>query len=128
MSPSLSLAITLVLSGITEAQSVPCSSITRNPQVLEALIEARSEEQQPNDTITASELPELRFTPIIVQPGDALYVEYKGKAFTVYAEYAGGGMTAFDAPPKASYEEWRKGILMLDHLQGVNQKLVPCLQ
>jgi len=108
---------------------VPCSAVTRNPQMLEMLvdeqraIEAR-EQMEAESVVEAVELSQLKFAPITIQPGDALYAEYKGKNFTIHADYLGGDTTAFDVPSQASEEHWRKGILLLDHVMGLNQQLV----
>ena len=58
------------------AQSVPCAAITRNPLVLEALLDAHSQDAGPDvldDTINTAQLERLQFSPIVIQPGDALY-------------------------------------------------------
>src|SRR6266481_213843 len=108
---------------------LPCSAITRNPQMLEGLmdeqraIEAR-EQMEAQSVVEAVELSSLKFAPIAIRPGDALYVEYMGKNFTINAEYSGGDNTAFDVPAQASEEQWRKGVLLLDHILGLNQQLV----
>jgi RHS repeat-associated protein len=123
-----------VLSGLfatqlpVAAQSIPCSAITRNPLVLEALLDSHSEDDEdagPGDTINAAQLEHLQFSPILIQPGDALYVEYRGRDFTVDADFASGERTAFDSSPKGSYEEWRKGILPLDMFrEALSQRLI----
>ena len=90
------------------AQTVPCSAITRNPLVLEALLDAHSNDEgaDPEDgTINAAQLEHLQFSPIVIQPGDALYVEYEGRDFTVEANFASGEKTAFDSSPKGGYEQ-----------------------
>jgi len=125
----LCLLTVCILMTVSLNAQVPCSAITRNPQVLEALLASEpndyAAENAPADvTTTAGQLSELQFSPIVVQAGDALYLEYRGRDFTVYAEYAGGSMTAFDAPEKASFDEWRKGVLLLDHRLGLNQRLL----
>src|SRR5205809_6865488 len=82
------------------AQSVPCSAITRNPLVLEALLDSHSKDADadvPEDTINAAQLERLQFAPIVIQPGDALYIEYRGRDFTVDADFASGERTAFDS-------------------------------
>jgi RHS repeat-associated protein len=107
-------------------QTVPCAAITRNPLVLEALLDSHSNDAEPamDDTIASTQLERLQFNAIVIQPGDALYVEYKGRDFTVHADFASGDMTAFDSSPKGSYEQWRKGILPLDVFrEALQQKL-----
>jgi RHS repeat-associated protein len=112
------------------AQSVPCAAITQNPQVLKVLIDSHSEAEESQssmqpDAINAAHLDHLRFAPVAIRPGDALYVEYRGKGFTINAKFASGDFTAFDAPPRASNEQWRKGILPLDLFHaGLEQRLV----
>ncbi len=110
------------------AQSVPCAAITRNPLVLEALLDAHSQDAGPDvldDTINAAQLERLQFSPIVIQPGDALYMEYRGRDFTIDADFASGERTAFDPSPKGSYEQWRKGVLPLDMFRGaLKQRLV----
>jgi hypothetical protein len=67
----------------------------------------------------------LQFGPIVIQSGDALYVEYRGRDFTVNADFASGEKTEFDSSPKGSYEQWRKGVLPLDVFRGaLNQRVV----
>jgi RHS repeat-associated protein len=109
------------------AQSVPCSAITRNPQVLEALLDSHSKDADADlqdDTINASQLERLHFSAIVIQPGDALYMEYRGRDFTVDADFANGERTEFESSPKGSYEQWRKGVLPLDMFRGaLNQRL-----
>lgn len=109
------------------AQSVPCAAITRNPLVLEALLDSHSNDSEPelhDGTINAAQLEHLQFIPIVIQPGDALYMEYRGRDFTVDADFASGERTAFDSSPKGSYEQWRKGILPLDMFRAaLNQRL-----
>lgn len=121
------LAVLIVLPS-ANAQSVPCAAITRNPLVLEALLDSHSNDAETgieDDTLTAAGLAHLQFNPIVIQPGDALYVEYRGRDFTVNADFANGEMTAFDSSPKGSYEQWRKGVLPLDIFRGaLNQRLV----
>jgi RHS repeat-associated protein len=110
------------------AQSVPCAAITRNPLVLEALLDSHSDDSEPDlhdGTISAAQLGRLQFRPIFIQPGDALYVEYRGRDFTVNADFTSGDRTAFDSSPKGSYDQWRKGILPLDMFRAaLNQRLV----
>lgn len=110
------------------AQSVPCAAITRNPLVLEALLDSHSKEAGSNlqdETINAAQLGRLRFSPIIIQPGDALYVEYRGRDFVIKADFASGERTEFDSSPKGSYDQWRKGILPLDMFRAaLNQRLI----
>lgn len=129
----LSLVLLLVLVVLAShlpmnAQSVPCSAITRNPLVLEALLDSHSQDSDSDlldDTINAAQLEHLQFKPIVIQPGDALYVEYRGRDFTVDADFASGERTAFDSSPKGSYEEWRKGILPLDMFrEALSQRLI----
>jgi RHS repeat-associated protein len=94
--------------------------------VLEALIDAHSEDAAPDQDqiISADDLMRLKFTSIVVQPGDALYVEYRGKDFKVAIKYDNGDFLAFDSSPKASDEQWRKGILPLDQFRaGLRQRL-----
>ena len=109
-------------------QSVPCAAITRNPQVLEALLDSHSQNADADFadyTIHAAQLERLQFSPIVIQPGDALYMEYRGRDFTVDAEFASGEGTAFDSSPKGSYEQWRRGILPLDMFrEALSQRLV----
>src|SRR2546423_4240624 len=103
------------------AQSIPCSAITRNPLVLEALLDSHSKDADADledDTINAAQLEHLQFNPIVIQPGDALYMEYRGRDFTVNAGFASGERTEFDSSAKGSYEQWRKGILPLDMFRG----------
>lgn len=110
------------------AQSVPCAAITRNPLVLEALLDSHSNDSEPDlddGTINAAQLEHLQLGPIVIEPGDALYIEYRGKDFIVNADFASGDRTAFDSSPKGSYEQWRKGILPLDMFRpALNQRLV----
>jgi hypothetical protein len=92
------------------AQSVPCAAITRNPLVLESLLDSHSQDAdsgtQGSDTpIPATQLERLQFSPIVIQPGDALYIEYRGRDFTIDAELASGERTAFDSSPQGSYEQ-----------------------
>ncbi len=112
----------------TLAQSVPCSAITRNPLVLEGLLDSHSNDEDmdvPEGTIHAAQLEHLQFTPIVIQPGDALYLEYRGRDFTISADFANGDRAAFDSSPRGSYEEWRRGILLLDLFRvGMKQRLV----
>jgi RHS repeat-associated protein len=112
----------------TLAQSVPCSAITRNPLVLEGLLDSHSNDEDmdvPEGTIHAAQLEQLQFTPIVIQPGDALYLEYRGRDFTISADFANGDRAAFDSSPRGSYEEWRRGILLLDGFRaGMKQRLV----
>src|SRR6185437_3693149 len=92
-----------------KAQSVPCAAITRNPLVLEALLDSHSKDSGSDlqdGTINAAQLEHLQFGPIVIQPGDALYVEYRGRDFTVNAGFANGDRTEFDSSPKGSYEQW----------------------
>lgn len=131
VSPSfLPFAVLFVFSGNVHgnAQSVPCYAITRNPLVLEALLDSHSQDTDSDlqdATINAAELEHLQFNPIVIQPGDALYMEYRGKDFTVDANFASGERTAFDSSPKGSYEQWRKGILPLDMFrEALSQRLV----
>jgi len=123
----LPLVLLSAIAGHSSAQ-VPCSSITRNPRVLQVLLDhqlaAEGEPQAIEPELSPTELTLLRFSPLLVQEGDALYVEYRGTQFTLSAEYASGDVTAFDAPPRASNDQWRKGILLLDHRQGVRKRLV----
>jgi RHS repeat-associated protein len=52
-------------------------------------------------------------------------MEYKGRDFTIDADFASGESTAFDSSPKGNYEEWRKGVLPLDMFRGaLNQRIV----
>src|SRR6266481_2826005 len=111
-----------------QAQSVPCFAITRNPLVLEALLDSHSKDSDSDlqdETIDATQLEHLQFSAIVIQPGDALYMEYRGKDFTIDADFASGERTAFDSSPKGNYEQWRKGVLPLDMFRGaLNQRLV----
>jgi hypothetical protein len=110
------------------AQSVPCSAITRNPLVLESLLDSHSNDTDSDlrdDTISAAQLERLQFSPIVIQPGDALYVEYRGRDFVVNADFASGERTAFESSPKGSSEQWRKGILPLDMFrEALSQRLI----
>ena len=97
--------------------------------MLEALLDSHSKDDADadlqDDTINAAQLEHLRFSPIVIQPGDALYVEYRGRDFTVSADFASGERTAFDSSPKGSYEQWRKGILPLDMFrEALSQRLI----
>lgn len=126
------IALMFIVSATTlpsRAQSIPCAAITRNPQVLESLLDSHSKEDADadlqDDTINAAQLEHLKFSPIVIQPGDALYVEYRGRDFTVDADFTSGDRTAFDSSPKGSYEQWRKGILPLDMFpEALSQRLV----
>jgi RHS repeat-associated protein len=126
----LPFAALFVLFGnvLGNAQSVPCYAITRNPLVLEALLDSHSQDTDSDlqdDTINAAQLEHLQFSPIFIQPGDALYMEYRGRDFTVDADFASGERTAFDSSPKGSYEQWRKGILPLDMFrEALSQQLI----
>jgi hypothetical protein len=94
---------------------------------LEVLTDEHSRaEESPaqEEPISAADMTRLKFRPIVIQAGDALYVEYRGTGFTINAQYANKDFTSFDSPAKASSEQWRKGVLLLDHLMGLNQKLV----
>src|SRR5438874_11002667 len=81
------------------AQSVPCAAITRNPLVLEALLDSHSDaaSELQDDTINAAQLARLYFSPIAIQPGDALYIEYRGKDFIINAAFASGERTEFES-------------------------------
>src|SRR5262249_53436086 len=106
---------------------IPCSAITRNPQVLEAPLDSHSKDAdlQQDDTINAAQLEYLQFNSIVIQPGDALYMEYRGRDFTVDADFASGERTGFDSSWKGNYEQWRKGILLLDMIhEAVSQRLI----
>src|SRR5205807_2785962 len=66
----LCAAMVILASGsvITSAQSVPCAAITRNPQVLEALLDSHSKDADTDsdsrdDAINAVELQHLHFAP-----------------------------------------------------------------
>lgn len=125
------LLLVLMISGVAaQAQAVPCAAITHNPHVLEALIDNHSSTEgagSPADgqIMSAADLKHLAFSPIVVQPGDALYVESRGKDFTIRVDYANGDFAAFDSSPKASDDQWRKGILPLDQFRaGVGQQLI----
>src|SRR5260370_11524889 len=114
------LSVLMISAVAAQAQAVPCTAITRNPQVLEALIDTHASTEgtgspSEDQTISAVDLQHLKFSPIVVQPGDALYVESRGKDFTITAQYANGDFAALDSSPKASDDQWRKGILPLDH-------------
>jgi len=118
------LTVSIVLPS-ANAQAVPCAAITRNPLVLEALLDSHTSDAEAgveNDTINAAGLAHLQFSPIVIQPGDALYVEYRGRDFTINANFASGEMTAFDSSPRGSYEQWRRGILPLDMFRAALQR------
>src|SRR5437764_10972827 len=103
--PSLVLFVLFATQLPVNAQSVPCAAITRNPLVLEALLDSHSKEAESNlqdDTINAAQLARLHFSPIIIQPGDALYVEYRGRDFVINADFASGERTEFDSSPKGA--------------------------
>jgi hypothetical protein len=60
------LAVSMVLPS-ANAQSVPCAAVTRNPLVLEALLDSHSNDAEArieDDTVTAAGLAHLRFNPI----------------------------------------------------------------
>lgn len=121
--------LTVLTYSVPVAAQVPCSAITKNPLVLEALIGnhlAAERELAPQEEriLIAAEIDTLKFEPVPVQPGDALYVEYRGRAFTFFAGFRSGDMIAFDSPPKADGEQWRRGILLMDERMGANQLLV----
>src|SRR5215472_150815 len=125
----LALVLTVLAETVAgHAQSVPCAAITRNPQVLVALLDSHSKDadaDRQDDTITATQLAHLQFSPIVIQPGDALYMEYRGRDFVINAEFASGERTEFDASPRASYEQWRKGILPLDMFRAaLSQRMI----
>jgi RHS repeat-associated protein len=110
---------------------IPCTAITRNPQLLELLVEVQAAAERVAEAhaeleqaLKPSDFADLRFGPVALQPGDALYVEYKGRDFSILAHYRSGDITAFDSSPKGSFEEWRKAAMLLDHRLGVNQELV----
>jgi RHS repeat-associated protein len=109
------------------AQSVPCAAITRNPQALDALLDAysRATDSDSSTILTINELEHLHFNPIVIQPGDALYVEYRGEPFDLTGHLANGDLIFFDSASKARPDQWRKGIYPLD-MFGVdlNQRLV----
>jgi RHS repeat-associated protein len=93
--------------------------------VLEALLDSHSKEAESgvqDSPIHAAQLERLQFSPIVIQPGDALYIEYRGRDFTVNADFASGETTAFDSSPQGSYEQWRKGILPLDIFRAALQQ------
>ena len=95
------------------AQSIPCAAITRNPQALQALVSAHAEDAGSgsagqDDLINAIGLQRLHFDPIVIQPGDALYMEVRGRDFSVKAQLANGDFMAFDSKPTSSYEEWHQ--------------------
>jgi RHS repeat-associated protein len=96
--------------------------------VLEALLDSHSQSagaDLQDDTISTTQLERLHFKPIVIQPGDALYLEYRGKDFTIDADFASGERTEFDSSPKASYDQWRKGILPLDMFRAaLSQRLI----
>ncbi|HEY6347773.1 MAG TPA: RHS repeat-associated core domain-containing protein [Candidatus Angelobacter sp.] len=61
----------------------------------------------------------------MIQPGDALYVEYRGEPFDLTAHLANGDVIGFDSASKARPDQWRKGIYPLDMFgRNLNQKLV----
>ena len=128
--PCALLTITMLGKLAASAQAVPCAAITRNPQVLEALIDSHSSAEHTGSSaedpsIRAADLNHLTFSPIVIQPGDALYVESRGKDFTITARYANGDFADFDSSPKASNEQWRKGVLPLDQFSAaVGQRLI----
>src|SRR5205809_4163260 len=125
--PSFVLSVLFVSQLPLNAQSIPCAAITRNSLVLEALLDSHSDaaSELRDDTINAVQLGRLQFSPIGIQPGDALYIEYRGKDFVINADFASGERTEFDSSPKGSYEQWRKGILPLDMFRAtLKQRLV----
>jgi len=126
--PSLVPLLLLFVRLPINAQPVPCAAITRNPLVLEALLDYHSQDADSDiqdDVINAAQLERLEFSPIAVQPGDAIYIRYRGRDFTIDADFASGARTTFDSPPAGSFEQWRKGILALDMFRSVlNQKLI----
>src|SRR5256714_15659481 len=76
------------------AQSIPCSAITRNPLVLEAVLDSHSKDSdaglQQDDTINADQLAHLRLSPIVIQPGTALCIDYRRCDLTVNADLTSG--------------------------------------
>lgn len=122
------LALTLFASTLPgRAQSVPCAAITRNPHVLDALLNSRSTAADSDSApiITISRLQQLHFNPIAIQPGDALYVEYRGEPFDLTAHLANGDVIGFDSAVKARPDQWRKGVYPLDMFgRSLDQKLI----
>lgn len=109
------------------AQSVPCAAATRNPQVLDRLLNSHSTAADSDSAkiITISGLQHLRFNPITIQPGDAIYVEYRGEPFDLTAHLANGDVIGFDSASRAQPDQWRRGIYPLDMFgRGLDQKLI----
>jgi len=90
---------------------------------LEALLDFHSDaaSELQDDTINAAQLARLYFSPIAIQPGDALYIEYRGKDFIINAAFASGERTEFESSLNGSYEQWRKGILPLDMFRAASE-------
>src|SRR5579864_948412 len=124
----LALVLTTAIAvPLSSAQSVPCAAITRNPQALDALLSTHSKatDSEASTVLSIGELEHLRFNPIVIQPGDALYVEYRGESFDLAAHLANGDVIAFDSATKARSDQWRKGIFALDMFHvDLNQQLV----
>ncbi|HEY6350542.1 MAG TPA: RHS repeat-associated core domain-containing protein [Candidatus Angelobacter sp.] len=124
----LALAVALLISApLTRAQSVPCAAITRNPKALDALLNSyqKDADADSGNTITIGALEAFRFNPIVIQPGDALYLEYQGEPFDLKAHLANGDVIDFDSASQARPDQWRKGIYPLDMFgRSLNQKLI----
>lgn len=111
---------------VSPAQSIPCAAITRNPQALDALLATYSKatDSESSTVLTIAELEHLRFN-IVIQPGDALYVEYRGEPFDLTGHLANGDLIFFDSASKARLDQWRKGIYPLDMFAAdLNQALI----
>ncbi|HEY6252020.1 MAG TPA: RHS repeat-associated core domain-containing protein [Candidatus Angelobacter sp.] len=109
------------------AQTVPCAAITRNPQALDALLDSYSKatDSDSSTILTIAALEHLRFSPIAIQPGDTLYVEYRGEPFDLKAHLANGDVIDFDSASEARPDQWRKGIYPLDMFRrSLDQKLI----
>src|SRR6266478_5475857 len=64
-----------------QAQSVPCSAITRNPLVLEALLDSHSKDSDSDlqdETIDATQLEHLQFSAIVIQPESGTSSQFFG--------------------------------------------------
>src|SRR5437016_4674896 len=101
-SPRLLVVVLALFLCQSHAQSLPCAAITRNPQVVDALMEMNQQDDAGTEpvSIPAKALRDLKFGAIAVEPGDGLYIEYKGRDFTIYTEYAGRHNGAIDSPPQ----------------------------
>ena len=112
------------LASSAHAQSLPCAAITRNPQALKAMLDSHSQSVS-SDTMTLATMEHMHFNPVVLQAGDALYMEYRGKDFSVNAHFASGEFLTFDSTPAATEQQWRKAILPLDIFgSGLQQKFV----